>query len=229
MISSPYPTAAELIELDDTLIQQWLLSLPHYFQESAIQEPRYTICHSILRCRYRNFRLLMYRPFLVRRVMSRAPENPTITGDKLDSVEAVEIAIQRCLDMAKESVELISKFWEDGPQTMMACWYGLYFLFQAVLIPVICLRNQPQSPLASEWRTQISTAIGTIKSMACLNPSAERCLKVIISLCGAYLQTNPGGWDYPTEESPQTQLTGLYPLMWPALSDAQFDGVDSML
>jgi hypothetical protein len=144
--------------------------------------------------------------------------------------QSADIAIQRCLDNAQESIDLISNMWFEGSRPMMACWYGLYFIFQAVLIPVICLRNQPQSSAASSWLAQVTTAIHVIESMAQLNPSAQRCLGVIRSLCGAYLvpNTDVDGWD-ATQESPQTQLNGLYPLLWPTLDTAQFEGVDNML
>lgn len=224
IISSPFPSAEELIVLDDQLIGHWLLTLPPYFQEHVIQEPRFRLCHSILRWRYRNFRILMYRPFLVGRLMAR-PERP----EAKDGDAQVELAIQRCLDAARESVELISAFWMHEHRSMMACWYGLYFLFQAILIPVICLRNDPQGELAVGWRDQIKQAIVVLESMAPLNPTALRCLSVIRDRCGTYLDPSVDGWGRPTEESPQTQLANLYPLMWPTLEMAQLDGMDSAL
>ncbi|KAF2491811.1 hypothetical protein BU16DRAFT_621315 [Lophium mytilinum] len=228
IISTPYPSATEMLELDDMLIQQWLLSLPQYYQEHVTQTPRNILAHSILRCRYRNFRILMYRPFLVRRMITRDIDRSRT--NQPEDHQSSEIAIQRCLDNAQESIDLIANMWFEGQKPMMACWYGLYFLFQAVLIPVICLRNQPQSPAANSWLAQVTTAIHVIESMAQLNPSAQRCLGVIRSLCGAYLvpNTDVDGWD-ATQESPQTQLNGLYPLLWPTLDTAQFEGVDNML
>lgn len=146
-----------------------------------------------------------------------------------DNDPYIEVAVQRCLDAAQESVELICAFWIKDQKNMMACWYGLYFLFQAILIPVICLRNNPQNPLAMSWRDQIFKTMPVLESMGQLNPTAFRCLGVIRSLCGTYLDPNTDGWGHPTEESPQTQLANLYPLMWPTLELAQLDGVDSIL
>ncbi|OQD79030.1 hypothetical protein PENANT_c065G00446 [Penicillium antarcticum] len=80
----------------------------------------------------------------------------------------------------------------------MACWYGLYFLFQAVLIPVICLRNDPQCALATSWRDQISQAIHVLESMTQLNTTASRCPGVIPSLCGSYFDPSVDRWG-PTE------------------------------
>ncbi len=168
----------------------------------------------------------MYRPFLVRRVLLKS----TLQEDanETEAVANMDIAIQRCLEAASESVSLISSFWFENEQNMMTSWYGLYFLFQAILIPIICLRNDPQSPSANTWRGQILDTIRVLESMVPLNPTAERCLDVVKSLCTSYLavEEDLGG---PTLESPQTQLTNLYPMMWPTLEAAQFEGVDAML
>jgi hypothetical protein len=64
--------------------------------------------------------------------------------------------------------------------------------------------------------------------MVLLNPTAERCLDVVRSLCSSYLTVEENLYG-PTDESPQTQLTNLYPMMWPTLEAAQFEGVDAML
>ncbi|KAJ5096398.1 hypothetical protein NUU61_005754 [Penicillium alfredii] len=224
IISSPFPSPSDLLDMDDKLIGCWLRDIPHFFQESALQEPRFRLCHSILRWRYRNFRILMYRPFLVSRLMIRLGQ-----GNTQDSDARTDIVVQRCLDAARESVELISIFWSQEQQNMMACWYGLYFLFQAVLIPVICLRNDPNGSLAVGWREQIYQAMSILESMARLNPTALRCLSVIRDRCGIYLDPSTDGWGLPTEESPQTQLAHLYPLMWPTLEMAQLDGMNSVL
>ncbi|KAJ5083035.1 Zn(II)2Cys6 transcription factor [Penicillium argentinense] len=226
MISNSFPSAAELIDADDRFISRWLSTLPLYFKEDAVQGKRFRLCHAILRWRYRNFRTLMYRPILLRRVMARperhAPSNSDSGADE-------DIAIQRCLEAARESVELISDYWEKEDHNTMACWYGLYFLFQAVLIPIYCLRNDPQSSMAVAWRSQISKAMRTIESMSRLNETASRCLDKIRSVCEPYLDHSVDGWGLPTEESPQTQIANLYSLMWPTLEIAQMDGLDASL
>ncbi|KAI9734015.1 MAG: hypothetical protein M1834_002672 [Cirrosporium novae-zelandiae] len=230
VISTPFPSATQLIELDDALIGQWLASIPPYYQEHVPQQPKYLLCHSIMRWRYRNLRLLMYRPFILRRIVLKRKEKQRSNNlDSLPDDPKVEIAVQRCLDAASETVDLITAFWNQNEKTMLACWYGLYFLFQAIMVAVVCLRNDPLSPPADGWRQQIRKAIFVIEDMARMNQAAERCLEVIRSLCGSYLTPETDGWNGPTQESPQTQLTGLYPLMWPTLEPTQFDGVENML
>ena len=63
-----------------------------------------------------------------------------------------------------------------------------YFLFQAALIPVHCLRTKPQSPSALGWRLQIEATLEVVQSMATMNPSASKCRDVILSLCGSHLR-----------------------------------------
>ncbi|KZN93656.1 Regulatory protein [Penicillium chrysogenum] len=227
IISTPLPSASEIIELDNLVIGEWLHSLPPFFNEDAVQSTRFTLCHAILKWRYRNLRILMYRPFLVGRLMLGSEIGLSSIGDKDDP--HVELAIQRCLDAAKESVELISSFWAQDQKTTMACWYGLYFLFQAILIPVICLRNSPSVPAADDWRAQIFLAIQTLESMTPSNANSHRFLRTIHSLCSFYLHPRMDGWQGPIQESPETQITNLYPLMWPTLEMAHIDGVDPAL
>lgn len=226
MISTSFPSASELIEADDRLISHWLSSLPPYFQEDATQDVTFRLCHSILRWRYRNFRTLMYRPILIRRVMSRRGQIAT-NGEEFNYHE--DIAIERCLQAARESVQLISAYWFNEHKNTMACWYGLYFLFQAVLIPIYCLRNDPQCAAADEWREQITQAMRTIESMSHIIESASLFLEKIRSVCGQYLNYSLDGWGVPTEESPHTQIANLYPLMWPNLDIAHMDGFDTSL
>lgn len=227
MISNAFPTAKEMTTLDDTSICPWLASLPHYFQPHAIQPPKYAFCHATLQWRYRNLRILAYRPFLVRRAMSGSEWGQD--QDNLDDPESIDIAFQRCLDASRESVELISGFWFNNSQTMMASWYGLYFLFQAVLIPIVCLRNNPQSNMAGAWRDQIRESIRVLESMMRLNPTASRCLRVVTSLTESYI-SNEEEINEPTQESWQDQLTGLYPMMWPELGSdfAQLDRINAL-
>lgn len=103
-----------------------------------------------------------------------------------------------------------------------------YFLFQAALIPCICLRNSPHSPQASEWRSQILTTLSTISSLAPVNSSSPRCHQVILKLCDQFLQDEEkigiANAD-PTNESPQTQMNNVYSMMWPNVPALEADVV----
>ena len=57
-----------------------------------------------------------------------------------------------------------------------------YFIFQAVLILLHCLRRDAQSTIALGWRIQIEATLEIVRSMTSINPSASRCRDVILSL-----------------------------------------------
>lgn len=75
--------------MDDSYIGDWLSSLPPFFAENAPQRPKFRLCHSILQWRYRNFRILMFRPLLVSRLMIRSAEGIQ------DNDPYIEVAVQR--------------------------------------------------------------------------------------------------------------------------------------
>ncbi|RDL37432.1 uncharacterized protein BP5553_04865 [Venustampulla echinocandica] len=233
IISTPLPSASELLDLDDTCIGEWITSVPVFFSESVLQLPKFALCHAALHWRYRNFRILMYRHFVIQRVILK-PKTQSSTALPVQGnyeLPVADVAIQRCTAAAAESIDLITAFWNrPDHRTMMACWYALYFLFQAAMIPVICLRNDPQAEAALRWRDQIRKSTLTLKNMTDLNPAAGKCLEVIDVICGAFLDQNDEvHLQEPTKESPQTQLNSLYPWLWTPIRSGQFDVEDAAM
>lgn len=221
---STIPAAEQMLELDNVYLQRWLSGLPVYFNEHSIQNARFRLCHAILQWRWRNFRILMFRPFMMRRYMKHAAS--ARQSEQLQQTRAELHAIQKCLDTARESIYLISVYWTEGTQNVLSSWYGLYFLFQAVLIPVVCLRNDSYCELAPSWRDDILVALNTMTDMNRLNPAASRCHDAVIKLCGAYLAMDISQWESPTNESPQTQMNTLYSYMFGPITDDQLFNPD---
>ncbi|KAK5094568.1 hypothetical protein LTR70_004046 [Exophiala xenobiotica] len=200
---SVIPTAQEMLHLDQVHLQKWLAGLPNYFAEATPQPPRYRLCHAILHWRWRNFRILMLRPYLMRRFMRyRHDASEGTSSGNLDPAE--ETAFTLCLDTARDIIESIANFWR-----------------------IISLRNDSRSTSAPTWRDQILVALETISDMSRLNPAAARCYAAVTKLCGAYLAMDVNQWESPTNESPQTQMNTLYSYMFGPISDHQlFDMQD---
>lgn len=127
-----------------------------------------------------------------------------------------------------------------------------YFLFQAALIPCICLRNCPSTPEASHWVEQLLVTLRTIRAMGSTNASTGRCYRIIMDLCGPFLAGSnvstsqqlvasssntlqdftAAGLDAqqnyeelrPIDESPQTQISQLFPMMWPNVTALEAAG-----
>jgi hypothetical protein len=98
-------------------------------------------------------------------------------------------AIQRC----RESAELVIL---DIAQTTnvnrMLGWNAVWFLFQATMVPLICLSGVPVDnnlEVSSEsCRNQVQTAILALDRMRPYSPNAGRTFEVISSLFSALLQ-----------------------------------------
>jgi transcriptional regulatory protein GAL4 len=233
IISTPFPSASELIGLDDNYIGKWLASIPDFFSEAAIQDSKFILSRSILSWRYRNFHILMYRPFVIQRVILESGGSSTVenaAGNESHEHSMADMAVQRCSSAAAETIRQITTFWSyQERRNMLACWYAMYFLFQAVLIPVICLRNDPQADAASGWRDQIGMSISTLGDMVPLSAAAEKCLSIICTLCGELLLRDHAlQFQVPTDESPQTQLDNLS-WLWAPISAEHFAGEDASL
>ncbi|POR36979.1 Regulatory protein GAL4 [Tolypocladium paradoxum] len=235
VISKPFPSAEELLRLDAEHIESFKATVPSYFVEQAAVPPRYALPHAVMACRLRNLRIIMYRPFVIRRALRRKP----------DADEASATAYDRCLADAKSTIQMIADFWERHEHNRLSAWYGLYFVFQAALIPCICLRNDPTAPEAEDWRWQISTTLEVITGMAALNASSSRCHRIIYDLCGRFLDSSkaekvssqvetqaefvatthaptqsaaslqPYADSQPVGESPETQINNVFSMMWP--------------
>jgi transcriptional regulatory protein GAL4 len=223
VISLPFPSAQELLQLDEERINAWFAI---WSIETKKVEARFTLSRSVMEWRYRNLRVIMFRPFVIRKVLQARMSRQT--APQLES--ATDIAISRCLEEAKASIISINTFWSTSRRTCMASWYALYFLFQASMIPSVCLRNDPASSMAQDWREQLDIALNVMQSMFSINPSSRECHGVVRRLCSNYLlngagvPTSPPNFGMePVEESPNTQIEGLYSMMWPGANTTEVD------
>ncbi|KAL2397937.1 hypothetical protein ABEF93_006404 [Exophiala dermatitidis] len=194
LISNPVPSAGELISLDDELVQGWLTGLPAYYSDQDLPLPQgFLLGHAIGRWRFRLLRIIMYRPFLIRwaqnGLIGSVKSLGTSSSGPGSAPPAESVATMRCFQAAEECISCIYQFWAAGTHTRLAAWYVLYFLLQAALIPIHCLRRNPSHPDAESWRTQVQTSLDIINSMINinLNPSAPKCRDIIYRLCGSSL------------------------------------------
>ena len=223
VISLPFPSPQELLQMDDERISAWHSI---WAVEASEVEPRYALSRSVMELRFRNLRVIMFRPFVIRKALQARMRQQVV--QQLDP--ATDTAVSRCLAEAKASIVSIETLWNTRPRNCMASWYALYFLFQATMIPSVCLRNEPMSGMANDWRGQLNIALGIMRSMFAINPASRECHDVVLRLCSDYL-TNPSGiptsspvFDLePVEESPNTQINALYGMMWPGANTTEVD------
>lgn len=251
IISKPFPSAKEVLAWDNLYIDKWLSLVPDYYKDDAIVPEQHALAHAIMVWRYKNLRMIIYRPFLIQKVLLSSRGNlqndqsPGLShhsgssGDgetRSSSRLNMDLACDRCRKESNETIRHMDQHWKTHSHTRMASWYALFFLFPAVLVPLISLRNEPQSPLANGWREDISTATQIIRSMVELNPSATRCLQVLEKLCAGFFMDDPSQiqcsdfdenfMQQPIEESPITQMLSVRSLIFP---DAPLYDADGQL
>lgn len=110
-----------MLRLDQDLLEPWLSSIPPYFSEAATNPPpppKYALAHAVMNWRYRNLRIIMYRPFVIRRALQardrRADDSPSNTR-----------AYEKCLADAKATITSISDFWDRNEHNRLGAWYAL--------------------------------------------------------------------------------------------------------
>ena len=105
--------------MDDQIISLWYSSLPPAFRTEDPQIPEgYEMSYALILWKYRNFKIIMYRYFVVRQSMYSQE------GCQDDSPETVQ-AYSRCLDEARLTILSIEEFWQRHEHTRAGAWYAL--------------------------------------------------------------------------------------------------------
>ena len=120
LITSPTPSVEELVSLDEDAIGKWLQDLPPYCADDdfLVFNFNFPLAHAIGRWRYRNLRILMYRPFVI-----QWAENPAAAEARYNPSE--QVARDRCFTAAKESIESIDVYWRQHSHNRLTAWYVL--------------------------------------------------------------------------------------------------------
>lgn len=184
LIAKPSPSAEESLEFNKT-IEKFMTELPNYFQptvyiDTYLQWPVLTKYR--LLWRIKNFQIIIFRPFVLQHIL--------LAGDKSTLSEAEVQARRICIQSARETIGLVTEFLTMFQHTSISVWYALYFLFQAALIPIICLSSEPNSEHASEWLSDIQRTNETLLSLTNENQLAARFYDVIDRLTKQYIHTD---------------------------------------
>lgn len=115
IISKPFPSAEELLRMDTTHIKTWQAAIPSFFCEQSTVPPRYALSQAMMSWRLRNLRIILYRPFVIRRALRRSE----------DAVQSFVDACDCCLADAKSTIEMIAEYWEHHEHNRLAAWYSL--------------------------------------------------------------------------------------------------------
>lgn len=147
IITDPFPSAQLLLDWDQLYLERWRKLIPDYFKKDEISS-RFKLARFVLEWRYRNLKIIMFRTFLLKRIIL----SPKLL-DKYNEDEYESKAAEMCLKECSDTITSMAMFWKENTKNnRMEVWYSLYFLIPAVLMPLVCLRNDPTSSYAKHWR-----------------------------------------------------------------------------
>lgn len=175
----PMITFAETLELDSKLLQWWENLPPALKDHEPCPESLYT-ARTVMHWRFHIQRMLLYRPKLLSYAMRRVP----FITLRLEERNA----ILKCREIAETAIQKISM---ATRLNQMIGWNGVWFLFQAIMVPLVCLstqlRDDDPDALSAACKTQVETAMVTLKRMKPYGHTAQRSLEVISSIFEACL------------------------------------------
>lgn len=227
LISTQHLSAEESLE-KNRLIEGYVEGLPAYFHEftgfNDPSNPWLVFTRYRLHWRVKNFRVILFRPFVLQRVL--------LVGDSSDPAtmnsDAEKECRRICLKSARETIALVKDFLEleNLQQSLISVWYALYFLFQASLIPLICLASEPTSDHAPDWLEDIKQT-KVLLSLMNKNKLATKFLNVIGQLEEQYLY-NPSGASSNSETTQPNQpfMSDIYSLMFDFMKNPQTEMFD---
>ncbi|KAF9870113.1 C6 transcription factor [Colletotrichum karsti] len=163
---SPLLRAEDRCNLDGQLVN-WYSSLPWLLRTTdPCAEPLY-IARCIMKWRYQNLRMLLYRPVLLSIASSGA----------LTQVADQDVtAIETCRELAKQTIEDIAREWT---RNQMSGWNAVWFLYQAAMIPLVSVFWQWNSPRVPDWHQQIETILDLLEAMEDWSLAARRSREVV--------------------------------------------------
>ncbi|KKA28314.1 hypothetical protein TD95_003021 [Thielaviopsis punctulata] len=174
---SPILNPADRCNLDQQLLT-WYNNLPWLLRTNdACSEPL-ALARCIMKWRYYNCRMFLHRPTLFNLASSNA-DLAAISGQDL-------VVIETCRNLSKDMVKCIGDEWS---RNQVSGWNAVWFLYQAVMVPLISLFWQPHSSGAVEWRLQIESVLELLQAMEEWSLSARRSREIVCGMYRAALKT----------------------------------------
>ncbi|OQE38015.1 hypothetical protein PENCOP_c009G08908 [Penicillium coprophilum] len=190
----PTLSLTDMFDLDSQLVRWWH-DLPPVMKDYEPCPESLHAVRTVMRWRYYNHRMLLYRPTLLNYAMRRIPFMAIRVEERN--------AIQKCQEIADITIRDISS---TTKLNQMIGWNAVWMIFQATMVPLICLSAGVAEDDSTACKTQVEAAMLTLGRMKPYGHTAERSLEVISGILDANLH------------GPSTQ-----PL------DASGDGLDAQL
>ncbi|KUJ24636.1 uncharacterized protein LY89DRAFT_569843, partial [Mollisia scopiformis] len=137
------------ISILDQMLVSWFESLPSFMKPPNPCPPELHDVRTVLSWRYLNMRIILHRAV----ILDTTERHLSFFNLGVEEQEAVK----KCRDLAAESIYSISTEWRP---TKMSGWNAVWFLFQAVLIPLMALAVESEEHEDyHKWQEQVVLVI----------------------------------------------------------------------
>ena len=176
LVTSSHLNFAEISVLDAHLVH-WYESLPSYMRAPLSCPPFLLLSRSSTKWRYQNLRIILHRTVLLDAALRGVRFND-LTMDE-------QVAVGKCQSIAKDAIDSIAAEWI---QNQFSGWPAVWFLFNACLVPLLCLFSAAKAPDSRSperelaWRQQVEMSIGLFEQMMVWSVAASKTKELISML-----------------------------------------------
>ncbi|OIW30082.1 hypothetical protein CONLIGDRAFT_680869 [Coniochaeta ligniaria NRRL 30616] len=158
----------EIVALDGE-VQSWHKALPPAFFHMEECPPPLVSGQYIMRNRYFNLRLLLFRPILLRYAHAGIP---------LESLPAPEQgAVGLCCDIACEAIDRAS--WPRQSLNKLLICSAVWYLYQASMVLLLRIMVDPDRSDNPKWRSAVEKALSLLSSATLWSRTAVRSKEVV--------------------------------------------------
>ncbi|KAJ5325166.1 Transcription factor [Penicillium brevicompactum] len=185
----------------DTQLLEWWDNLPSVLKNHEPCSESINTVRTVMRWRYYNQRILLYRPTLLSYAMRRVPYIALRSEERT--------AIERCREVAQQSIENIAA---TAQLNQLCGWNAVWWTFQASMVPLVGLflhdptADDPRASIES-CQAQVEMAMMTLARMQSFGHTAKRSLDAISRI----YEASKRGQDLAEPESAVIGLGGSYP------------------
>lgn len=193
MVVNPLVRNPNIIYLDNQLVE-WYDNLPAILKDHEPCSESFAVERTIMRWRYFNQRLLLYRPTLLSYAMRRVPYIALRSEERS--------AIEKCREIADLTIQDISA---TSRPNQMSGWNGVWLISQAVMVPILGLflddRFGDARASVESCQNQVEIAMLALARMQPWSPTAKRTFEVVSRLFDASKRGDTGSENHPPGSS----------------------------
>lgn len=162
----------EEIQFFDEKLVDWFQKLPPFLRFDDFSAPDLQDARLVLKWKYQNIRLLLYRPTLVDAVIRRTSLQGMPTSN--------QVIVSKCRDIAADSIFSIQAEWRP---TKICCWNAVWFVFQSCLIPLMALAVESTAHCEYQsWYHQVQIGIAVCGAMSQVSLAGQKTKAVLEQL-----------------------------------------------